>query len=121
MSFEGARKLGIIEPGTAWVRIEAVTPYVRDGAGAKTVAGSSSIEPIEGYTFQVGAFSDRKNAEILGNHLKRKYQHVRIAAYDTGGATVYRVRVGRFKTVEQARDQETVLIDDGYEPFIVAE
>ncbi|MBI4514510.1 MAG: septal ring lytic transglycosylase RlpA family protein [Deltaproteobacteria bacterium] len=83
LSRAAARHLGMIGPGTAPVRIE-----VLDSASAQMEAAA--------FTVQVGAFSDRDNAQRLRAALDKRFDQVRIATLETGSGRYYRVRVGRF-------------------------
>ena len=122
LSYGAAKKLGVVGPGTA--DVEVIALGTRTNKRSKTNHGrlDTDVDYRHGnFTFQVGAFMDRENAEQLKAQLARKYKHVHIAAFDDGQSTYYRVRVGRFTNVDQARQKEKILIEDGYEPIIVAE
>ena len=57
-----------------------------------------------------------------GSMLDKKYKNAHITVYDRGDEIFYRVRVGRFTTLEEAIAQEEILIKDGFpEAFLVAE
>ncbi|UCD83077.1 MAG: septal ring lytic transglycosylase RlpA family protein [Desulfobacterales bacterium] len=120
LSYMAAKKIGIVGPGTARVEVIALaTPAVTDG-------GTPRLEPVDLYsgnfTFQVGAFVNRENAERLTSKLGRKYKNAHITVYDRGDQIFYRVRVGSFSTLQQAAAQEEILIRDGYpDVFIVGE
>ena len=74
------------------------------------------------FTFQVGAFIDKNNAERLKARLAGKYPNAHIVTYDRGDQVFYRVRVGQSKNLNQAADYEKMLRKDGYsEVFTVAE
>ena len=121
LSFTAADRLGIVGPGTARVEVVALaTPAASDDETLR------SYEPIDlhsgNFTFQIGAFVHRENAERLNAKLSEKYQNAHIKVYDRGDQIFYRVRVGRFKTLQQAESQEEILVTDGYtDLFIVAE
>ncbi len=123
LSYTGAKKLGIVGPGIAPVEIVAL------GTASKTKTPGSSgraYVPIDYYkgnfTVQVGAFSDRKNAERLQQKLDKEYKGAHIAAYNDGNATFYRVRVGRCSTLKQAEKYEEIMIQRGFEDaFAIAE
>ncbi|MEA3280852.1 MAG: SPOR domain-containing protein, partial [Thermodesulfobacteriota bacterium] len=71
---------------------------------------------------QIGAFSDRSNAERLKQKLDKEYRHVHITAFNNGYETFYRVRLGRCSTLEKAIDYENYLIENGFEgAFAIAE
>lgn len=113
LSYAAARKLGILGPGTAPVRIVALgrTPGDR----------SSGIE--EGVlTVQVGAFASRQNADNLRAGLSKKFADVHVSTFFDGRQTLYRVRVGRYHSRDDAQDAARILADEGFkQTFIVAE
>jgi len=121
LSYTAANQIGIVDSGTARVEVIALaTPATTDGGAPR------SYEPVDLYagnfTFQVGAFVNRENAERLTAKLNEKYNNAHITVYDRGDQIFYRVRVGKFSTLQQAEAQESILIRDGYiDLFIVAE
>jgi rare lipoprotein A len=121
LSYSAAKKLGIIGPGTAPVEIVALgTPNNADGQNA---SGYTPVDYYKGnFTFQIGAFREKTNALRLKQKLEKKYINVHIVPYDDGRRIMYRVRVGRAASLEQAEAYESILIQHGYESaFIVAE
>jgi rare lipoprotein A len=119
LSYTAASKLGIVGRGTAPVEIEAL------GEKQQTAAGQAFV-PVNYYsgkfTFQVGAFSNRDNAERLRDKLGQSFKNAHVTAYDRGDAIFYRVRVGRCSDLESAEKYEQHLADSGYpNVFIVAE
>jgi rare lipoprotein A len=120
LSYAAAKKIGIVETGTASVEVVALaTPAVTDG-------GTPRYEPVDLYagnfTFQVGAFVNRENAERLAARLDQKYKNAHIKVFDRGDQIFYRVRVGSFSTLEQAAAQEDALVRGGYpDVFVVGE
>lgn len=123
LSYTGAKKLGIVGPGTAPVKITALGTPVQ----SKTKKGSiRSYVPLDYYkgnfTVQIGAFSDRNNAERLKQKLDLTYKNAHITIYNNGDETFYRVRVGRCSTLEKAIEYENKLIESGFEgAFAIAE
>ena len=121
LSYTAAKEIGIVGPGTASVEVVALaTPVTTDGGTPR------SYEPVDlnsgNFTFQVGAFVNRENAERLTAKLNQKYKNAHVTVYDRGDQIFYRVRVGQFLSLDQAAAQETVLVRDGYHDlFIVAE
>jgi rare lipoprotein A len=74
------------------------------------------------FTFQVGAFSSRDNAERLRAKLDQAFTNAHVTPYDRGDAIFYRVRVGRCNDLESAEKYEQRLASSGYpDAFIVAE
>jgi rare lipoprotein A len=121
LSYTAAKDIGIVGPGTGRVEVTALaTPATTDDGTPR------SYEPVDLYsgnfTFQIGAFVNRENAERLTAKLNEKYKNAHVTVYDRGDQIFYRVRVGKFTTLKQAEAQESILIRDGYKDlFIVAE
>ena len=106
LSYAAARELGMVEAGTGLVEVEALdfdAPVRADAAPAQ------ATEPL---FMQVGAFSERTNAE-------RRLQMIAeagvagafVARADTPGGVVFRVRVGPIGGVE-AYDRITALLGE---------
>ncbi|MGD8846490.1 MAG: septal ring lytic transglycosylase RlpA family protein [Desulfobacteraceae bacterium] len=122
LSYSAAKKMGMVGPGTAPVKVVALgAPEPKSGG-----SGNPKYLPIDYYsgnfTFQVGAFAERANAERLLAKLDQRYQNAHMEAYFNGRQTFYRVRVGRRSNLHDALAYEKRLIKDGYaQAFIVAE
>ena len=121
LSYSGAKKIGIVGPGTARVEIVALgTPASTDGGTERAYVQGDYYSGS--FTFQIGAFVNRENAERQKRQLTEKYKNAHISIYDRGDKTFYRVRVGRFTTLSEAMEQERILIQDGFpDAFVVAE
>lgn len=117
LSHEGAKLLGMIGPGVARVEIKAIGQAL---ASEKSPAPPADFES-GAFTFQVGAFTDKGNAERLKARLERKYRNTHIVVYDRGDRIFYRVRTGLFSNLSQAAQFEKTLIADGFsDVFLVA-
>lgn len=119
LSYTAAAALDIVGPGTARVKIVAL------GERQPSASGDTFV-PMDYYhgvfTFQVGAFSNRDNAERLRAKLDQRFANAHVAPYDRGDTTFYRVRVGHCNDLETAETFERKLIENGYpQAFIVAE
>lgn len=119
LSYSAAKKMDMVGPGTARVEIVAL------GERHRTASGDAFV-PMDYYngtfTFQVGAFSSRDNAERLRAKLDRTLTNAHVTPYDRGDTVFYRVRVGRCNDLETAVQVERQLADSGYpDAFIVAE
>lgn len=120
LSYGAAKKLGVVGPGTA--KVEVIALGVRRADAAK----GERYTPIDYYsgefTFQVGAFGERANAERLRAQLQQHYKNAHIVPFVNGEDTFYRVRVGQCATLEEAARFEETLAQEGYgQAFIVAE
>jgi TolA-binding protein len=58
----------------------------------------SRVLGLKAFSIQIGAFSRRRNAENLANRLRKKGYSVSILSPSPGRSSLYKVRVGRFKT-----------------------
>lgn len=123
LSYAAAKKLGIVDSGTAPVEIVALGAAAKPEAKSGTSRSYVSIDYYNGnFTFQVGAFKDPKNAERLKQKLDRTYKNSHITIYDNADETFYRVRIGKCSTLKQAMEFENTLIQDGFkDAFTVAE
>jgi rare lipoprotein A len=122
LSYGAATRLGVVGPGTAPVEIVARAAPARKvpapGGGEQLVA----VDLTSGnFTFQVGAFQDRRNAERLAAKLKQVHENVHLASFDRGDGLFHRVRVGRATTLKEAEAYEQKLIRQGFDVFIIAE
>jgi rare lipoprotein A len=107
LSYAAAQALGMVEEGVAKVRVDVVD---KKFALTPTLEGS--------FTIQVGAFIDRTNAVRLMAELQKNYTAVFITELKTSENTYFRVRVGRFKTREEAYHIATQLAQEGYTAFM---
>lgn len=122
LSYGAAHALAIVGPGTAPVEIVALAAPARE---VDEGSGSARFAPADltqgNFTFQVGAFQNRSNAERLAAKLRDRYANVHIASYDRGDGLFHRVRVGHATSLAAADDYERMLMAHGYDVFIVAE
>ncbi|MBW1812869.1 MAG: septal ring lytic transglycosylase RlpA family protein [Deltaproteobacteria bacterium] len=123
LSYGAAQKLGIVESGTAPVELVALGIETDTLQSEKPGQEAASLDYYKGnFTFQVGAFKVRENAERLKQELTQKYENAHIAVFDSGEETFYRVRVGKNDTLKAAEAYEKILIRDGFKNvFIIAE
>lgn len=94
LSRKGAEKIGMLGPGTARVRLEAVN------AKAPILTPDGDMRGI--FYVQVGAFSVRSNAQRLINTLKSMGLGGRLLP-SSNGRILY-VQVGPFPSVDRAED-----------------
>jgi rare lipoprotein A len=107
LSYAAAQALGMVEEGVAKVRVDVVD---KKAAPPPPPPGS--------FTIQVGAFIDRSNAVRLMAELQKTYTAVSITELKTSENTYYRVRVGRFRTREEAYHIASRLAQEGYTAFM---
>ena len=121
LSYSAAKDIGIVGPGTA--RVEVIALGKRTSSSGGTASTYTAEDYSHGkFTFQIGAFLNRENAERQKRALAQRYKNAHITVYDRGDKIFYRVRVGRFATLQEAIQQEEILIKDGFpDPILVAE
>lgn len=123
LSYTAAKKLNILGPGTASVEVVALgTRNSSKMLGSDNVA-YTPIDYFSGvFSVQVGAFQDRSNAERLRQNLALVHKDTYISEFYSGNNKFYRVRVGRFSSVDQVMNTEKFLVQNGYTgAFSVAE
>ena len=124
LSFGAAKQIGLVGPGTAPVEVTALG--VVASPGTPTAGGQPSFIPLDYYsgnfTFQVGAFRDRHNAQRLHRELAQTYTNAHVVTFDSPRGMFYRVRVGRCTSLEEAIAYEQLLMEKGFkDAFAVAE
>lgn len=123
LSYAAAKKIGMVGPGTVPVKIVALgTAAPRGATGKRSHAYVPGNYYVGNFTFQVGSFRNPENAERLKRELDRFHSNAHIKAFHTGHETLYRVRVGRCATLQEAIAYEKILIRDGFkDAFVVAD
>ncbi len=104
LSRAAADSIGMVEHGTARVRLERLSNPV----GAN--------EPA--YTVQVGAFSEETSARRLMEQLRASYPEVFIMTVQIDGLTYHRVRVGRTASIDAAETLARRLDREGLTTFV---
>jgi rare lipoprotein A len=107
LSYAAAQALEMVAEGVARVRVEAL------GKGSVPAPSSTGS-----FTLQVGAFIERSNAVRLMNELQKAYRDVSLTELRTPENTYYRVRIGRFRTREEAYQFAVRLAQEGYTVFM---
>jgi rare lipoprotein A len=103
LSYTGAKKIGIVGPGTAKVRVTALGEAL---VFSKKDKIPTSFRPVNyqtgNFTLQVGAFQGKANAEKYRDKLAGIYPNVHIRSYTDQRGSFYRVRLGRFTNLKDA-------------------
>jgi rare lipoprotein A len=123
LSYTAAQKMDIVGPGTAPVKVTALGRASHDPNASKVPVTYTPMNYRYGnFTVQVGAFKDKNNAERLKANLGKKYKNAHIVKYTDYRGLFYRVRVGKFSTLEVAEQFGDKLIGEGAKnTFTVAE
>ncbi len=107
LSYAAARALGMDKKGLAMVKIEPLDlPKGKEG--------------IRYYTIQVGAFVKKENAKRLKEELEDKYKDVYISEFNLDDEVFYRVRIGRYDSMDRAYKMAERLSEDGYTVLIMS-
>lgn len=107
LSHRAAQILGIVNPGTARVRIDILSPGVL-------------AHETPGYFVQVGAFTSSTKASHLKGRLSQTFSDVHIQELDSGAHHYYRVRMGEFATREEAHARAEQSAGMGLNAIIVS-
>ncbi len=104
LSYTGAKKIGIVGPGTARVRLTALGRAVSYSEKTKDPVEFKPLNYWKGnFTVQVGAFKSRANAENYREKLSATYENAHMVTYEDDRGLFYRVRIGRFSNLKDAR------------------
>lgn len=116
LSYSAAKKIGVVGPGTARVRVKAMAPP------KNAVRSDRNVYYKGNFTIQISAFKDRKNAKKFVNKLSKTYKNAHMVREPVGDDVYYRVRVGKCSTLEQAARFKAMMRKRGYtSAFVVAE
>jgi len=123
LSYTAAQRLGVVNPGTVPVNIIALGSASADPYTSREPVTFTPLNYVNGnFTVQVGAFSDKRNAERLRKKLSKVYDNAHITFYTDDRGNFYRVRVGKYSTIDGAENFGRKLISMGAATvFTVAE
>ncbi len=113
LSFGAAKKIGMIESGTARVKVQVLG---RDTSYVKKVSYGASNGP---FTLQVGSFRDKDNAYQLEDILSHAYKGVYVYKVKINGIKYYRVCVGKFRSRDTADKIANRLAGEGYGVMVI--
>lgn len=125
VSRRGAQLLGFHKKGLTRVRVQAVDedgnlprgsrrrPAVITAHKTKPPTKADKAEAMSHF-IQVGAYSQRKNAEIQVKKLKRSGHRARLESAKSDGRTYWRVRIGPFIERLMAEARLDRIVSDGF-------
>ena len=124
LSYGAAKEIGSVGPGVVDVKVVALGRKVgerRSSSGIKPVVETRDLKR-GGFTVQVGAFANNENALRLADRLRVLFPFVDVSVFEDGErGTVYRVRVSKSDTLEEAAQVEKRLEGLGFdEAFVVS-
>jgi rare lipoprotein A len=115
LSYAAAHVIGMVGPGTARVRVE----ILESPSGGPPA--DFSVKPV--YVLQLGAFSEKANAQSLQGELDgiMGAGSARVIPTKIGSQEVHRVRVGKYIQREEAAARAQDLAKRGYVVLIMTE
>jgi rare lipoprotein A len=113
LSYCAAMALGIIDKGTAEVRLE-----ILDKGPVAKKASFNNV--MEGFTIQVASYSREESALFLKEALQEEFPEVRITTFRNSTQRFYRVRIGEFIKKSDAAKVAEKLINMGYSAVIIS-
>lgn len=122
LSFESAKALGLIGPGTAWVELEALGVLMEEKAenDRKTVRLVQEIDYQRGpFLVQLGAFKEVQNALRLKEELQPDYGNIEVAEAVVKGEKIYRVRINCNDQLDEALRLQKELEGKGHTQVLV--
>ncbi|MFH1148260.1 MAG: septal ring lytic transglycosylase RlpA family protein [Pseudomonadota bacterium] len=121
LSLAAAREIGIYANGTSYVRLQALgMPTEVFENGRKVTRFVSGNYAVGDFWIQVGAFTQKENAERLKNDLLKSRAKVELEPYDRGDMLFYRVQVFASTDLDKARALEREFSSAYPNAFLVA-
>ncbi len=123
LSYTGAKRIRIVGPGTARVKITALGKATSYSKKTKQPVSFKPVNYSQGnFTVQVGAFKVKANALSYKNKLSKAYKNAHIVTYKNYRGVFYRVRIGKFTNIKDAALFSKKIINKGFfSAFPVAE
>ena len=120
LSYMAAKKLGVVESGTAPVQIRVVATATGRKNSSSKVNYSRTQPPV---FLQAGSFRLRGNAERLKAQLvEGGIPHIRIVTVEYQENRYYRVQAGPLTGTKAVQKQRTIIMNvTGTEPTLVRE
>ena len=120
LSYSAAKKLGVTATGTAPVEVITIdaanykknTPY-KPRFNRPSLISTDPTKNENNLYLQVGAFSEKKNANQLYKRLTRMFKQRKIHSDFSTDKKVYRVRIGPLASVEDADKLSALLNNKG--------
>jgi rare lipoprotein A len=121
LSYVAAKELGVVGPGTAPVRIEALGYREQAAPGSAVAYRQPATYDAGQFMVQVGAFTVPENAQRLAGQLQARFGQSAIVEAWVNGRKFYRVRAGLYLSLDAATAALAEFADGGYpDSFVVA-
>lgn len=120
LSYTAAQNLGVVQHGTAPVRVTALGYKKTDSHGDTYFSLPQDI--LKGpFGVQLGAFTLEANAVRLRDRLRQEYVFANIYPAMVRGQRYFRVRAGKFNSLDEAEKGLRRMLADGFgSGFVVA-
>jgi rare lipoprotein A len=121
LSYDSAKALGLIGPGTALVELEALGVLTEvEENGQKTTHLIQEVDYQKGpFVVQMGAFKEIENANRLKDRLLADYQEVEVLEATIKGERFYRVRINCREQLNEALRIQKELENKGFSQVLV--
>jgi peptidoglycan lytic transglycosylase len=121
LSYDSAKALGLIGPGTALVELEAMGVLMEEEEdGRKTTRLIQEINYQQGpFVVQIGAFKEIENANRLKERLLADYLEVEVLETLIKGERFYRVRINCREQLNEALRIQKELENKGFTQVLV--
>jgi peptidoglycan lytic transglycosylase len=121
LSYGAAKRIGLVKPGTARVKVTALGELSKDKpTGRQKFKKFVDLRSGE-YYVQIGAFIEKQNGKKLQERFLNAGHHTVMEKAEIDGQFYYRVQVYVGKTLDSARRSEQALLDKGYNgAFVLA-
>ena len=121
LSYDSAKALGLVGPGTALVELEAIGVLMEEEEnGRKTTRLIQEIDYQKGpFVVQIGAFKEIENANRLKDRLLAEYLEVEILETFIKGERFYRVRINCREQLNEALRIQKELENKGFSQVLV--
>lgn len=120
LSYSAANKLGVVGPGTAPVKIEALGFQEQDADG-QIIYRQTARNPVNSYAVQVASFSSDANAQRLAAELRGRFGAASVCHSLINGNNYFRVRVGKYDSLDAAESAKLSIEGHGFNNcFVVA-
>jgi len=113
LSFSGAKALGLVGPGTAPVRVEALGFQAIDAAGRVSYQAPPRYD-LGDFSIQIGAFSLAANAQKMAAEMERKHGFASVQTGMVNGTMFHRVRAGKYGSLAEAEKARQAFDSQGY-------
>lgn len=113
LSYAGAQALGLVGPGTAPVRVEALGFQAIDSAGRITYQAPPRYD-LGNFSIQIGAFTLAANAQKMAGEMERTHGFASVQTGLVNGTTFHRVRAGKYGSLAEAEKARQAFDGQGH-------